>query len=424
MLIEFSVTNYRSFLGTQCLSMAAGSKADHLKENTFVSPINGNLRLLRSAVIYGPNAAGKSNLVSALEFMREFVLNSSKEKQEGEPIGRVPFLFDSEAKSWPSEFEVFFIQDSVRYQYGFSCTESRVTGEWLLAYPGNRAQRWFERAFDPKAGKDEWYFGSHLTGPKKTWMESTRSNALFLSTAVQLNSEKLKPVFQWFKKLAVIGHGAIMGDSFTVECCEDADKKRRILSFIQNADIQISDIMVEEEKISFEDFPFPKDMPNEVQRVLKKDLDGRTIKNVAFKHKAANSSDDVIMDIENESDGTLKLFSYAGPLMDVMEKGRVLVVDEFNNSFHPLIIQYLLSIIHNDEMNKANGQLIFTTHDTSLLDQDILRRDQIWFMEKDDNQASTLYSLLEFKPRNKEALRKGYLQGRYGALPYIGEVRF
>ncbi|MBI9077864.1 MAG: ATP-binding protein [Desulfatibacillum sp.] len=424
MLIEFSVTNYRSFLGTQCLSMAAGSKAEPLVENTFEAPTTGKLRLLRSAVIYGPNAAGKSNLVKALAFVREFILNSSKERQEGESIERTPFLLNADSKNQPSEFEIFFIQNGVRYQYGFACTEDRVTSEWLLVYPKNRAQRWLERNFDPETKQEDWDFGINFKGSKKTWKESTRPNALFLSTAIQLNCEQLKPILQWFKKLVVIEHGDLMGDEFSASCCEDLAKKDRILTFVQNADIQISNIVVEEEKISPEDIPFPKDMPNEIKRVIKKDLDGRTIKRVNFLHKTSDPSGDVPMDIEDESDGTLKLFSYAGPLMDIMEQGRVLVVDEFNNSFHPLIIEYLLKIIHNDEMNRANGQLIFTTHDTSLLDQDILRRDQVWFMEKDENQDSTLYSLLEFKPRKNEALRRGYIQGRYGALPYIGEVRF
>ncbi|GAG39366.1 unnamed protein product, partial [marine sediment metagenome] len=145
MLIEFSVTNYRSFLTTQSLTLAANTTTELQKENSFISPVSNLPRLLRSAVVYGPNAAGKSNLVQAIAFMKKFVLSSTKESQEGEKIDAMPFLFDLESSQKPSEFEVLFIQDGIRYQYGFAVNPERVTGEWLFAYPEGRAQRWFER---------------------------------------------------------------------------------------------------------------------------------------------------------------------------------------------------------------------------------------------------------------------------------------
>ncbi|MDD3816187.1 MAG: ATP-binding protein [Desulfocapsaceae bacterium] len=422
MLIEFSIRNYRSFWETQTLSMAAGPTKELQEENSFTPPTEGLPKLLRSAVVYGPNGGGKSNLIAALNFMKQLVLSSSKESQEGENIERKPFLLHSHGPSQSSEFEAFFIQDGIRYQYGFETTEKRVTHEWLLAYPGNRAQRWFERSYNPEKQEENWYFGAKLTGPKKTWQDSTRSNALFLSTAVQLNSEQLKPVFSWFKNLVIIRHGEIIDRDFTVKSCEDKDKCGDILKFLKGADILVDGIEIKERK--FETFKFPSDLPEELKNVIQKDLQGQSFKEVFFKHQLSDTGDSVSFPLQEESDGTQKLFAYAAPWLDVLNNGRVLVVDELDNSFHPHLVRFLLNLIHNSKSNKKNGQLIFSTHDTSILDSKILRRDQIWFTEKDNNHATQLYPLTNFHPRKDEALEKGYLQGRFGALPYIGEVKF
>jgi hypothetical protein len=422
MLIEFSVRNYRSFWETQTLSMAAGPTKDLQEENSFAPPVKGLPRLLRSAVTYGPNGGGKSNLVAALHFMQQLVLSSSKESQEGEKINRKPFLLHSKGPSQPSEFEVVFVQDGIRYQYGFETTEERVIHEWLLAYPEGKAQRWFERSYNPEKKEEEWYLGAKLLGPKKTWQDATRSNALFLSTAVQLNSEQLKPVFTWFHELAIIRHGQRIDPIFTVKSCEDEEKCGDILKLLQGADVDVDEIEVKEKQIGT--LNFSSDVPEEVKSVIQKDLQGKYLKEVYFKHRLGDSEESVQLPLGEESDGTQKLFAYAAPWLDVLNSGRVLVVDELDNSFHPHLVRYLLKLIHSPETNKKNGQLIFSTHDTSILDANILRRDQIWFMEKDDGKATQLYPLTDFHPRKKEALEKGYLQGRYGALPYIGEVKF
>lgn len=418
MLIEFSVKNYRSFWDTQTLSMASGSTKELQKDNTFALPVPDLPRLLRSAVVYGPNGGGKSNLVNAIDFMQDLVLLSSKESQEGEQIRLDPFLLHPDGPSQASEFEVVFIENGTRYQYGFAATTKRIVHEWLFAYPGNRAQRWFERSFNPKKKREDWYFGAKFTGRKKTWQESTRPNALFLSTAVQLNSEQLKPVFQWFKKLVVIAHGEQIERAFTVNKCEDEKECIEILNFIKRAGIDVDEIAIKERKL--DDVQFPPDMPDDLRNLLHL----RFSKEVFFKHRMVNSENFVSFPLTAESDGTQKLFAYAAPWLDVLKNGRVLVVDELDNSFHPHLVRYLLRLIHNSESNKANGQLIFSTHDTSILDPKVLRRDQVWFTEKDDTQATQLYPLTDFHPRKNEALEKGYLQGRYGALPYIGEIKF
>lgn len=402
--------------------MSAGSSKELQDENTFTPVVEGLPGLLRSAVVYGANGSGKSNLIKAFAFMQEFVLSSSKESQEGEEIRRKPFLLHSDAQLQESEFEAVFVEDNIRYQYGFSATGTKVTHEWLLAYPGNRAQRWFERSYNPANENEEWYFGAKFAGPKKTWQDSTRSNALFLSTAVQLNSEQLQPVYHWFKKLVVIGHGDMVERSFTAESCENNEKCQDILVFLREAGIDVDDIAIKERKL--DRLRFPSDMPDELKHFLQKDLEGKSVKEVFFKHQLTNSTDFVLFPLSEESDGTQKLFAYAAPWLDVLHNGRVLIVDELATSFHPHLVRFLLRLIHDSKSNTANGQLIFSTHDTSILDTKILRRDQIWFMEKDSDHATQLYPLTDFHPRKKEALEKGYLQGRFGALPYIGDVRF
>ena len=425
MLIEFSVKNYKSVWEEQRLNMAAANAIKDLQNsNVFDTPINGSLKLLKSAVIYGPNGAGKSNLISALGFMQRFVLESSRHGQNGETINRSPFRLNSQGLSQPTEFEIFFIQGGVRYQYGFACNESRVTGEWLLAYPESRPQRWFERSFDFQTGEEVWYFGNKFTGNKKTWKENTRSNALFLSVAVQLNSEQLKPVFAWFKKLVIIGHGVNVDPGFTIEQCEKEAARNAVLAFMKGADIDVDGIRIKMSKLSADEIKIPDNVPGELKKKIMTDLDGKVLKQVEFIHKMNDSEQTTSFKLEEESDGTQKIFAYAGPWLDLLTNGRVVIVDELNNSFHPHMIRFLLQMIHDHISNKANGQLVFSTHDTSILDSKILRRDQIWFVEKDNEHATQLYSLSDFHPRKGEALEKGYLQGRYGALPYIGEIKF
>ena len=297
-----------------------------------------------------------------------------------------------------------------------------MTHEWLFAYPGNRAQRWFERKYNAQKETYDWYFGSKLSGSKRTWQNATRSNALFLSTAVQLNSEQLRPVLAWFHKLVVIRHGELIQRGFTIESCEDKEECADILKFLNKAGIEVDGITIKEENI--DNATLPSDMPDDLKNIIQKDLKGKSFKEVFFKHQLTDSEDFALFPLREESDGTQKLFAYAAPWLDILNNGRVLIVDELDNSFHPHLVRFLLKLIHSSKTNRENGQLIFSTHDTSILDANILRRDQIWFMEKDKTHATQLYPLTDFHPRKDEALEKGYLQGRFGALPYIGEIKF
>ena len=417
MLIEFSAKNYRSIRETQILSMTA-SKYDKelVATNCSDTPIAGLPQLLRSTVIYGPNAAGKSNLLKGLKFMQSFVLQSHSH-QEGVQINVAPFALAGDTKNEPSEFEVFFIQDDIRYQFGFAVNSSRVTREWLCSYPKGRVKRLYERTYDPKTDEEKWY-DPNLKGPKELWKKSTRKNALFLSTAIQLNNEQLKPVFNWFQnKLVVILPGGEINFSFSITQCSTEKGKQNIMEFMNAADISIAGI--ELHKVTLTHDVLPLELPQTVKEQILKD----GISLVRFQHKS-DTGELHSLDLADESDGTQKLFSYAGPLLDVLAAGRILVVDELDTSLHPLMVRFLISLIHNPAINKNNAQLVFSTHDTSALDPELFRRDQIWFVEKAKDQSSRLYPLSDFSPRKGEALESNYLHGRYGALPFIGELRF
>lgn len=425
MFLEFNVTNYRSIRETQTLSLAASKYYNELNEtNCFNSGIAGLPKMLRSSVVYGPNAAGKSNLFRALHFMQNFVLKSHV-LQEGQMINTAPFALNKNSQTEPSEFEIFFIQDNVRYQYGFAANRVRVTKEWLLAFPEGKAQRWYERAYDAAAEKENWYFGSKFIGRRQLWQDATRKNALFLSMAILLNNEQLKPVFDWFQnKLATILPGDSINLKFSIDECESEEGKMRIMNFMNTADMGIAGIEVKKVPIPpLRQEMLPADMPQPIKEKFVLETQRMKMAEVKFLHKT-DTGESVPFNFEDESDGTKKLFAFAGPWLDAMSKGRILCVDELGTSLHPLMVRFLIGLIQNPEINRYNAQLIFSTHDTSVLDEDILRRDQIWFVEKDSTQATKLYPLSDFKPRKGEALEKGYLNGRYGALPFIGELRF
>lgn len=415
MIIEFNVTNFRSFLENQTFSLVKNKSAE-LPMNSFHT-IYKDLDLLKSSVIYGANASGKSNLLKSLLTMKKIVVESSQHASE---LPVTPFKLDRTSLKQPSEFEVTFIVENVRYQYGFSSTEERIFQEWLFAYPKGRAQKWFERIWDMENEKYQWQFSNLLTGTKQVWQNATRENALFLSTAVQLNSEQLKPVFDWFKNTLRFGAvGGFNPDYSASLCINDAknNKSTEILNFLKAADLNINGIHVEEEE--FSPNSLPTDMPEPIKNIIVEKLNGEKLLSVQTIHKT-HDGDLVSFDLEDESDGTQKLFAFAGPWIDVLKNGYVLFIDELHDNLHPKLVQYLVELFHNEKTNPKNAQLIFTTHETSILNQDIFRRDQVWFCERNFNQATKVYPLSDFSPKKgKENLEAAYLSGKYGALPFV-----
>ncbi len=421
MLIEFNATNVLSIKEKQTLSMTAANAFKEDRQIHCVEDLPHTPPLLRSAVIYGPNASGKTNLLRALRFMGMFVTHSAKESQQGEEIGVKSFLFDSKTRGQPSEFEVSIIHEKVRYQYGFAVTQERVTDEWLFAFPEGRAQHWFSRQYDRDAKEYRWEMGKKLQGPKKLWRESVRDNALFLSTAVHLNSDQLQPLFQWFQdKLRIVSSGVIFSPSFTAQLCEENEEiRKQILRFLQAADLGIADISIKKHPFSNSDLP--EDIPAEVRKEIHDKLDGTIMLHPKFLHRVSGRERMAALDLEDESTGSQNLFAMVGPLLDVIENERILLIDELNNHLHPMLARFFIKTFQKARQKGPKAQLVCTTHDATLLDTGLFRRDQIWFVEKNQDQSTRLYPLSDFTPRKREALGRGYLQGRYGALPYLEE---
>jgi AAA15 family ATPase/GTPase len=404
--------------------MAASTYFKELEPlNTFTPEQSDSLpRLLRSTVLYGPNASGKSTLIQALQFAKEQVLNSQKESQAGDAIDVVPFKLTAASRAAVSEFEITFVERGVRYDYGFCCNRERFTEEWLIAYPLGRAQKWFHRVFDLATGKDAYKFSTSFLGgrQRQTWAAQTRSNALFFSTAIQLNNEQLKPAFDWFKlRLRVFDSVHGFSPSYTLQRCGKDEDRQRVLAFMNSADLSIADIQLKETVFSAD--ALPKGMPASIKDEFLKDMAGRRLIKPRFFHKDVNTQEPIEFDESEESDGTLALFAFTGPWLDVIENERVLVVDELDTSLHPLLVHHLVKRLHHEG---SKAQLIFTTHDTTLLSQKLLRRDQVWLMEKDAQSATRLYPLSDFSPRDNEAVERGYLNGRYGGIPFLKDLDF
>lgn len=415
MLVKFTIKNFASIRSAQTLDMRAEAYTDMADSNLFEWKAEfDSQRLLNTAAIYGANASGKSNMISGLSTMMT-IITKSAQWQVDEHLPYNPYRLSAETKNAETEFELEFICNNIRYLYGFSYVENRIVTEWLFAFPKKKPQKWFLRAWDGE--QYQWDLGRNLTGEKQTWVNSTKKNSLFLSTAVQLNSEQLKPIFEWFNsELAIAGiHG--WGVGFSAYQCDKLDEKNHILKLLRDVDISIEDILIEKEE--FDENNLPSDMPKELKKTIIEKMKGETL----FSTKFLRLDDDgktVEFDLNEESDGTQRFFSFAGPWLDALACGNVLFVDELNSNLHPLLVKHMVKLFQNPKNNPNNAQLVFTTHETSILNQDVFRRDQIWFMQKDGNQ-SEFYSLSNFnKPRKGyENLEERYLSGSYGALPFI-----
>lgn len=412
MLLEFRLRNFRAFRGEATFSLIASADKALLSENTASTGLTALPRVVRSAAIYGPNAGGKTTLLRALQLMRGVVVESASLKPD-QTFNVQPFRLDDTSSKEPTLFEITVLIDGVRHQYGFEFTPNRIVAEWLLVYQTARPQRWINRTFDRASEKEEFEFSSHLTGPKRVWQEATRPNALFLSTAVQLNSEILQPLFQWFSaSLNVFLDGGHIPHDFSTGMVEKEKGRDSIAAMLSAADIGIRSIAVERQKGMQRAFHV-----NFVTGDVETSASEGEILLPKFRHQAGKFKAD--FDYTDESQGTQKLFALAGPILDIIENGYTLVIDELDRSLHPLLVRQLVKTFHDPEINTRGAQLIFSTHDTSLLDATLLRRDQIWFAEKDDAQSATLVPLTDFSPRKEEAFERGYLSGRYGGVPIL-----
>ena len=417
MLVEFRTKNFCSLRDEQLLSLVASKDKTLQDSNTQATGISAAPTLLCSAVIYGANASGKSNLIKALQYMRVVVTESATAIAPGQIFGVQPFRLDPNSASQPSEFEVTFLLNGVRYQYGFAMTPQRIVSEHLLVYKAFKPQKWFTRRFDIDTGKDVYEFGSGLKGPKNLWEGATRPNALFLSMAVQLNSIDLHPVFDWFSnQLVIFDEQSQLSPQVSIQMLKQEESRKDICNFLTNADISLADIEVETRTVPGQSVHL--DLLAGKTEVRLENIEEHKVR---FRHVTEHGT--AIFDLLEESNGTRNLLFLAGPVLNILNKGLTLIIDELDTSLHTLLVRELICLFHRPEINTKGAQLVFTTHDTSLLDApDLFRRDQVWFVEKNQDQASSLINLSEFSPRKNEALERGYLIGRYGGIPFFNDT--
>ena len=407
MLIGFSVGNYKSFKETVTLSMVASSITEEdreLDENN-VFPINDKLSLLKSAAIYGANASGKSNLVAAINFMKWFVLNSSKETQVSEAIDIEAFRLSTETEKEPSFFEIVFLVEGKTFRYGFEVNAREVASEWLFQADESEEKMLFERDFDNYILND-FPEGQGIS-------DKTRNNALFISVVAQFNGKVSGKILLWFSKTLQLISG-LQDRQYRQETLESFENDRHrhdIIEFIKKLDLGIGDIQIKK-NISQKTAMFGSLYQAAVKTVHRKyDADGKQTARELF-------------DIEtHESEGTNKLFALAGILLDTLRIGKILLIDELDARLHPLITRELICLFNSNETNPHNAQLIFTTHDTNLLSSKTFRKDQIWFTEKDNKGATDLYSLVEYKVGKDASFERDYIIGKYGAIPFIGNFK-
>jgi uncharacterized protein len=426
MLVEFSVGNFRSFKDPVTLSMVAAnlkSRERSLDENTLFK-VNDKLSILSSAAIYGPNASGKSNLIAAVYFMRDFVLNSSKETQSQEKIGIDNYKLSTVTENEPSFFEMVFILDDRQYRYGFELDTEKVTAEWLFYVPKSREARLFERDGQNIKVTDAFKEGKGLES-------RTRENALFLSVVAQFNGDLATKVLSWFRRMRVNRGVDNPNDiSFAVSRFADAKNTDAISMLVKAMDLGIDELRAAKEVLRIP--PLEDSDKNNVMASLKpffESVKGMEFPRIKTVHKKYGPEGELmgtaVFDLQDhESAGTKRLFSLTIPILDALSTGRVLFVDELDARLHPIMTCNIIEAFNDKDINEKNAQLVFTTHDTNLLSNKLLRRDQIWFVEKDSFGSSHLYSLAEFRIRNDASFERDYIKGKYGAIPFVGNLKY
>lgn len=406
MLIEFSVKNFLSFKDKAILSMEKGNGDENIDNIIF----NDITDLVKNAAIYGANASGKSNILKAFTCAILMIRNSNL-MSVGEKWSYIkPFLFDETSKNKPSEFEFTFITNNVKYKYFFSADQNRIYEESLDAYNSQKPTNIFTR-------KDtNIYEFSNDKNKLASLAANNTENKLFLSTATTWNYEKTKDAFLWFTKTidTYDSFNKIM-DKDLIDYSENEELKKFSLKLLKEADILIKNISVNYEEKEIEGTI--ADMP--IIPIVKK-------VDIELEHEVVDEENNIHtykLNFKDESSGTKVLFAFAPFLKRAFEETKVIIVDELEKSMHPKLVEFIVKLFNNKDINKVNSQLIFTTHATNLLNLEILRRDQIWFVEKNPlNGNSELYPLDSFSVRKDENIQKGYINGRYGAVPFIKDV--
>jgi hypothetical protein len=421
MLVNFTVKNYRSFKQERTFSMEASSIKEHKESVISV----GKYNLLPLAVFYGANSGGKSNLIQAISAMRSMVRRSVR-LNEGDALPYDPFALDENSDSQPTLFEIQFIKGEVLYRYGYEYDKTDIISEWLYE------KRFGEKEYELFMRSRDIIEVSAKRFPEGQGKEDlTNSNRLFLSLVAQLKGEKSNSIMGWFGECNVLSGIDSEGyEAFTLRMFLDhlngADQAQEFFKTLQLGFTRFSVKKVDIPKEALDS------VPQLIKSQLEKDLTTGNLVEPITTHNVYDENGLVVGERnfhknQMESEGTKKVIEISGPIFDTLNEGKTLIVDELDAKLHPLLTRNIVLLFMDPDKNRHGAQLIFATHDTNLLDLDIVRRDQIWFAEKDNVESTDIYSLVEFKDedgkkvRNDRDIKRDYIRGRYGAIPFIGK---
>lgn len=416
MLLRFSVANFGSIRDEQQLSMIASPLKDE-PSGLIDTPALRSQKVLPAAVIYGANASGKSNLVRALAHMKELVRNSHRRGEPGAPISLKPFLLDPTYATKPSVFAIDFVWKDTRYAYRFEAFRNEFTHESLHVWRDGPVALLFERE------RQIFKFGRSLKGRNKVIEALTRTNSLFLSAAVQNNHEELTEINQFFS-LMKIDLAEPAPASLIARRLADQGVDEKSIAFLRAIDSGITEARVDEMTVEKEDIEFRDAFVALLQKFVgpahSHEVKSGIFDNPQLLSLGHQTTDKrtVFLDMSDESAGTVQMLATLGEVFSALEHGCPVIIDEFGSRLHTRASELVLSLFASKETNPKGAQLIVTTHDTNLLNAPGLRRDQIWFTEKDAAGATHLYPLTDIETRKGDNLEKGYLQGRFGAIPF------
>lgn len=398
------------------MDFIATSISEHTDSNLFNI---SNQKLLKSILLYGHNASGKSKIIKGLDFFVSFILNSATEKNSTDPINVTPFLLNSETEDKPSFFEMNFIIDKSRYRYGFEVDRKEVHKEWLLESKAQKEYPVFLRI------KQEFEISDSRFENAADLDKRTRKDALFLSVAAQWNVSKAQMLIEWFSKILVInGIEDKKYRQLTIDLYNSEKNKALLSLFLQKADLSISDMDIYEVPLNFDELF--KDLSDPIFEKVKEKYKKDSYKAVVTLHRRFDKNNQFVGIVpflldSVESEGTIKYFNLIGLIVTSILEGRFIVIDELDGRFHTLLSKAILKLFNSSKI-KSKSQLLAASHDTALLDKELLRRDQIYFIEKDNFGASKATSLVEYKPRKESPYDKNYLEGKYGAIPFLGDI--
>ncbi|MGI6211856.1 MAG: AAA family ATPase [Anaerovoracaceae bacterium] len=411
MLLQFNVTNALSFKNEAILDLAATSDKSH--EDNLIT--YRKERVLPTVAIYGANAAGKSNLFKALASAIYFVRNSQN-MQIDSKISVIPFLMDDEGKNGKTRFDFIYVYDGIKYEYGFVADTDRVYEEYLYAYKSSKPSLIFERTEVTK-----YRYTTTLRKTLRQYESKNTENKLFLSTATVWNCKETESAFRWFSEMIDPYSSEEMrlriGD--IIKADKDGTFRETAVKLLKSADFNISDYKLSVKEVHA-NIPLPPGISfdDEVLEHLKS-YEIQVFHDVEHNGEIHKTP----LPFNAESDGTQLYFLYIPAIIRALKEGRTIVIDEIDNGLHPMIVRQLVELFNDPDTNPNGAQLIFNTHDIDLLDLELLRRDQIYFVEKNNKTGeSDLYALSDFSPRKNEKIQKGYMLGRYGAIPNLGGI--